>query len=55
MAIYILGCQIFLQLLELLASQSCVVNRHVGVVAADSNSFNLVCDFEEDVLVGFLL
>jgi hypothetical protein len=23
----------------------------VGVVAADSNSFNLVCDFEEDIII----
>ncbi len=49
--IYVLGCQIFLQLLELLASQSCFVNLHVGVVAADSNSFNLVCDSEEDTII----
>jgi len=27
------------------------VNLHVGVVAADSNSFNLVCDFEEDIII----
>ncbi len=27
------------------------MNRHVGVVAADSNSFNLVCDFEEDIII----
>jgi hypothetical protein len=23
----------------------------VGVVAADSDSFNLVCDFEEDIII----
>jgi hypothetical protein len=27
------------------------VNLHVGVVAADSNSFNLVCEFEEDIII----
>jgi len=27
------------------------VNLHVGVVAADSNSVNLVCDCEEDIII----
>ncbi len=27
------------------------MNLHVGVVAADSNSFNSVCDVEEDIII----